>query len=120
MTFFLFLSVVLLSFVRPPSHALDNNLASSSHRSALELAKFVDLSDTIVSRCGMCHAREPLWDGMIEAPGGLLLETKNDIARNAKQIYINAGISNYMPPNNISYMEPEERQLIVDWFEDYY
>ena len=119
-TFFLFLSVVLLSFVRPPSHALDDSLASNSHRSALELAKFVDLSDTIVSRCGMCHAREPLWDGMVEAPGGLLLETKNDIARNAKQIYINAGISNYMPPNNISYMEPEERQLIVDWFEDYY
>ena len=47
---------------------------------AESLVKFVELSDTIVSRCGMCHAREPLWDGMIEAPGGLLLETKNDIA----------------------------------------
>ena len=68
----------------------------------------------------MCHAREPLWDGLAEAPGGLFLETKNDIAANAKQIYINAGISNYMPPNNISYMEPNERKLIVEWFESYY
>ena len=63
----------------------------------------------------MCHAREPLWDGFAMAPGGLILETDKEIAMNAKAIYLYSGKSNYMPPNNISYMEPEERKLIVLW-----
>jgi len=44
------------------------------------LAKsFDDISDIIVSRCSMCHAREPVWDGMISAPKGVFLETDHDI-----------------------------------------
>ena len=120
-TAFLFVSVILLSVLRPPPANIDDELSlNNNHGSALELAKYEELADTIISRCAMCHAREPLWDGLAEAPGGLFLETKHDIARNAKQIYVNAGISNYMPPNNISYMEPSERNLIVEWFENYY
>ena len=120
-TAFLFLSIILLSVVRPPSLLIDEEFSlNNNHRSALELAKYEDLADTIVSRCAMCHAREPLWDGLAQAPGGLFLENNYDIARNAKSIYINAGISNYMPPNNISYLEPDERKLIVEWFENYY
>ena len=93
----------------------------SEKQVAFESAEeFSETIDIVVSRCSMCHAREPLWDGLVEAPGGILLETEHDIAINAKQIYVNAGISNYMPPNNISYMEPSERKLIVEWFETYY
>jgi uncharacterized membrane protein len=80
----------------------------------------LELTDTIIGRCAMCHAKEPLWDGLASAPGGLILETDYDVAINAKKIYMYAGIRNYMPPNNISYMEPDERQLIIDWFEEYY
>ena len=50
------------------------------------------------------------------APKGVLLETEGDIARNAKQIYLQAGVSHAMPPANVTYMEPEDREAIVRWF----
>ena len=120
-TFLLFLSVIFLSLFRPPSAITDDEIAfNNEHYSALKIARYEELTDAIISRCSMCHAREPLWDNMVTAPGNLFLETEYDIARNAKAIYFNAGISNYMPPNNISYMEDTERKLIVEWFETYY
>ena len=120
-TAFLFLSIILLSVMRPPSAVINEEISwNNGHGLALELVKYEDLADTIVSRCAMCHAREPLWEGIAEAPGGVFLENNYDIVKNAKAIYINSGISNYMPPNNISYMEPGERKLIIEWFENYY
>ena len=77
---------------------------------------FDDAHDVVLGRCSMCHAREPVWDGILWAPKGVLLETEADIARNAKQIYLQAGISHAMPPANVTYMEPEDRAAIVRWF----
>jgi uncharacterized membrane protein len=65
----------------------------------------------------MCHAAEPLWDGIAVAPKGVLLETPMQIAAEAKAIYLQSGVSHAMPPANVAYMEPEERALIRDWFE---
>ena len=81
-----------------------------------EVPGFDDAHDVVLGRCSMCHAREPVWDGILWAPKGVLLETKADIARNAKQIYLQAGISHAMPPANLTYMEPEDRAAIVRWF----
>lgn len=77
---------------------------------------FDNAADIVMGRCSMCHAREPGYDGIHAAPRGILLETPNDIARAAQQIYIQAGVTNAMPPANVSYMEPEERAAIVAWF----
>ncbi len=64
----------------------------------------------------MCHAREPFWDGIRWAPKGVLLETRADVARNARLIYLQAGITNAMPPANVTYMEPEDRAAIARWY----
>ncbi|MDK3072297.1 urate hydroxylase PuuD [Sedimentitalea sp. JM2-8] len=77
---------------------------------------FEDAHDVVLGRCSMCHAREPAWDGILWAPKGVLLETEADVARNAKAIYLQAGISHAMPPANITYMEPEDRAAIVRWY----
>ncbi|SHE84179.1 Uncharacterized membrane protein [Ruegeria intermedia] len=81
-----------------------------------EAPGFDDAHDVVLGRCSMCHAREPVWDGILWAPKGVLLETEADIARNARQIYLQAGISHAMPPANVTYMEPEDRAAIVRWF----
>jgi uncharacterized membrane protein len=65
----------------------------------------------------MCHAREPGWEGLLYAPRGVLLEEDYQIAARARQIYLWAGRSNAMPPGNVSFMEEDERRMIVDWFE---
>jgi uncharacterized membrane protein len=54
---------------------------------------------------------------MITAPKGVVLETSYDIASRARAIYLQSAVSHAMPPANLSYMEPQERVLIRQWFE---
>jgi uncharacterized membrane protein len=77
---------------------------------------FEDAHEIVMGRCSMCHAREPVWEGVPWAPKGVLLETEADVARNAGAIYVQAGLSHAMPPANVTFMEPEDRQAIVRWY----
>ena len=79
-------------------------------------AGFEGAADVVLGRCSMCHAREPVWDGVRWAPKGVLLETDADIARNAEAILLHAGLSRAMPPANITGMEAEDRREIVRWY----
>ncbi len=77
---------------------------------------FEEVTDIVLGRCSMCHAREPFYDGIHRAPKNVLLETPLEVAMAAEQIYVHAGVSNAMPPANVSYMEAEDRAAIVRWF----
>ncbi len=77
---------------------------------------FDDVVSIVQGRCSMCHAREPVQDGIHYAPKGVVLETPTDVARNARRIYEQAGLTHAMPPANLSFMEPAERAAIVAWF----
>ena len=77
---------------------------------------FEDVVGIIQGRCSMCHAAEPGWEGLYWPPKGVVLETPAQIAHEAKRIYLQAGVTHAMPPGNLSYMEPEERAAIVEWF----
>ncbi len=81
-----------------------------------QAAGFDEVTDIVLGRCSMCHAAEPGWDGITWPPRGVILETPEDIARHARQIYLQAGLSTAMPPANVSFIEPEERAKIVAWF----
>ena len=72
--------------------------------------------DTVIGSCSMCHAREPVWGNMQWPPKGVVLETESDVARYAKQIYLNAGVSRAMPPPNALQMDAEARAALVAWF----
>ena len=79
---------------------------------------FEEVADIVTYRCSMCHAAEPVWNGLHWAPKGVALEEPYDIARHARSVYLQAGVSHAMPPANVSVMEPEERALIVAWYRD--
>ncbi|MDK3017805.1 urate hydroxylase PuuD [Pseudodonghicola flavimaris] len=81
-----------------------------------EAEGFEDVTDIVMGRCSMCHAREPGWDGIHHAPKNVLLETPADIAHHARQIFLQAGASQAMPPANLTWMEPAERARIVAWY----
>ena len=70
----------------------------------------------VVGRCSMCHAREPVWDGIRWAPKGVVLETPQDIAQNARAIYLQAGVTHAMPPANITDIPEEDRRALVRWY----
>ena len=71
--------------------------------------------DTVIGNCSMCHAREPAWDGISWAPKGIYLETPSDVARHANLIYLQAGITNAMPPPNAIQMDQTARETIIAW-----
>ncbi len=79
-------------------------------------AGFEDVVGIVQGRCSMCHAAEPVWEGLHWPPKGVVLETEVQIAHEARRIAMQSGYSHAMPPGNLSFMEPQERQAIVDWF----
>ena len=72
----------------------------------------VSAQDIIVSKCSMCHAKEPLWENVKNAPKLVNLETPTDIINNIDNIYKQSVLSYAMPPGNISFLEENERSLI--------
>ena len=76
---------------------------------------FQQVSDIVTSRCSMCHAAEPVWDGIPTAPKGVMLDTDEQIRVHARLIEIFAVRSQAMPPGNITEMTPEERLVLASW-----
>ena len=72
----------------------------------------VSAQEIIVSKCSMCHAKEPLWENMKNAPKLVNLETPTDIINNIDNIYKQSVLSYAMPPGNITFLEENERSLI--------
>jgi uncharacterized membrane protein len=88
-------------------------LKSADASLAVALPKEVDA--IIVTRCAMCHARAPVWAGLASPPNGILLETPEQIMRAAHQIRVQSVMTTAMPPNNITQMTPQERQILAAW-----
>lgn len=120
-TAILFIIIMLLSmapmYLNSPSDAADGEVKLSTTQTALiESAGFETVSDIVMGRCSMCHAQEPGWEGIHWPPNGVRLETDQQIAANARAIYLQAGVTHAMPPANVSWMEESERAAIVEWY----
>jgi len=111
----LFVIIIWLSTVpkmltgEPKMSAAAQALTASTH--------FPAVRDTVMGRCSMCHAKEPSYEGIYIPPKGVMLENDAEIAEHAKEIYLNAGRSHAMPPGNVTQITPEERALLVAWYE---
>ncbi len=110
---------VLIAWLSTVPSQLKTNEEQSMTPQQLRLANFQhfdEVKDTILGRCAMCHAAEPAWDGIRTAPKGVKLENDAEITRYARDIYLQAGLSNAMPPANITHLASDERKLIVEWY----
>jgi len=116
-TLALFLAIIWLSSLPRSGEVMEEASIAPVHQRFAANAHFEAVTDTVTGRCAMCHATEPGWPGIIHAPKNVKLETPADIARHARDIYLQAGRSHAMPPGNVSFVEPEERALIVAWYE---
>ena len=115
-TALLFVLAMWLSTV--PRTVPDGQVVGTSPRQQMFVAAsgFRDVANTVQGRCSMCHAREPVWEGMIVAPKGVILETDQQITAHAEDIYLHSGVSHAMPPGNLPDMTNAERQKIVNWY----
>ncbi|MEL6965883.1 MAG: urate hydroxylase PuuD [Pseudomonadota bacterium] len=97
--------------------AVPNAVPSTVQQRFMTASGFEAAAETVQARCSMCHAAEPVWDGIIVPPKGVVLEEDVDIARYAREIYLQAGRSHAMPPGNLTDMTKEERAQLVEWYE---
>ncbi len=90
---------------------------SAREQTFVQNGHFEAVRDVVQGRCSMCHAADPVWEGIVRAPKNVKLETDGEIAAHAREIYLQAGRSHAMPPGNITEISPEERKLLVAWYE---
>jgi uncharacterized membrane protein len=82
---------------------------------ALSAASFDEAVLAIQSRCSMCHAAVPVWEGIPIAPKGVHLDTPENIVRHAEAIRVQSVLTHAMPPNNITEMTLDERKAVATW-----
>ena len=96
-------------------------LASAGPREAVATAPapaavdFAAVEEVVISRCSMCHAASPVWDGIAAPPRGVRLDTPDEIRRHADPIRLQAVLSSAMPPGNITGITADERRLLAAW-----
>jgi uncharacterized membrane protein len=112
----LFLAIMWLSTA--PLRQYEDRAPTPSETAFMQVDGWEDARNIVQGRCSMCHAAEPSWQGMHRAPKDLRLETDLQIAAAAKQIYLQAGVTHAMPPANLSFIEPQERALLRQWYRD--
>jgi uncharacterized membrane protein len=100
------IAIALLS-AAGPRQAVTGALPASPNFAAVE--------EIVSTRCSMCHATEPVWEGIGTAPKGVMLDQADHIRRYARLIGRNAAWSNAMPPGNVTEMTPQERATIAAW-----
>ena len=76
---------------------------------------FAEVENIVLSRCSMCHAAEPFWEGIVAPPKGVRLDTPEMIRKHAREIRLQATLTHAMPPGNITEISPEERQILAAW-----
>ena len=112
--------VVIMWLATAPMWRADAAEAPPTEAEARMMAAphFAEAANVVRGRCSMCHAREPFWDGIRWAPKGVVLETDADIARHAREVFLQSGASHAMPPGNLTGMEEAERALIRRWWRE--
>ncbi|HJE23663.1 MAG TPA: urate hydroxylase PuuD [Methylorubrum populi] len=94
-------------------------VASADHALPVAAATPPDhIVELVAGRCAMCHAAEPIWDGIGVAPKGVLLDTGEAIGRQAEAIRRQAVLTHNMPPNNVTEMTDEERGVLASWLKE--
>ncbi|MDO5370271.1 urate hydroxylase PuuD [Paracoccus sp. (in: a-proteobacteria)] len=112
----LFLGIVWLSSLGTQRLEGEADLTAREARLTAD-PHFDQVRDIVLGRCSMCHAAEPNWEGLATAPKRVVLETDAQIARHAREIFLQAGLTDAMPPGNLSFIEPEERATLRAWFD---
>lgn len=88
--------------------------AQVDDRSTLSAAD-VRIHEIVQTRCTVCHATVPTFEGFAAAPNGVHLETMAEVEVRKDQIMTLAIASDLMPPGNLTEMTDAERKELAAW-----
>lgn len=78
---------------------------------------FVDVQMVIKERCTSCHSESPTHPSFPAAPGGVMLDTVDEIVSEADRIHQQTVVTRVMPIGNLTAMTDDERQIIDQWYQ---
>ena len=81
------------------------------------VVKFAQVQQIVAQRCAVCHAAKPSFDGIDEAPKGVMLDTPERIVAQAPRIYAQAVVAKAMPLGNVTNITEDERNALAAWFQ---
>ncbi len=113
----IFIVIAWLSTAPKPSD-MREEVASANAQRFLAASHFPAARDVIMGRCAMCHTAAPVYEGVLQAPKNVHLDSDTAIANHAHEVAMQAGFSHAMPPGNVTQMTADERALIVQWFRE--
>ncbi|MEL7461575.1 MAG: urate hydroxylase PuuD [Pseudomonadota bacterium] len=109
--------IVIMWLSTQPMYDVEEEAALPDHLAPIVAsAGFEDVESIVLGRCSMCHAAEPSYGPWHWPPKGVRLDTQAEIARHAREIYLQSGRTHAMPPGNITWMEEAERAKIIAWY----
>ena len=88
---------------------------------AAKIAEPVTLAEVqaiVAARCVACHSANPTFDGIAQAPKGLMFDRPEQIAAHAAEILQQVAVTKAMPLGNVTQMSEEERARIAAWAAD--
>ncbi|MCC5989084.1 MAG: urate hydroxylase PuuD [Pararhodobacter sp.] len=115
-TVLIFIAIMWLSVAPMRGASEDVSALPPSASRFVQAEGFDEVHMIVIGRCSMCHAEAPAWPGLHWAPRGVVLETEAQVARSAREIYLQSALSHAMPPGNVVWMEDDEREAIRTWY----
>ncbi|MGF1771461.1 urate hydroxylase PuuD [Vibrio wakamikoensis] len=95
----------------------NDQLAQASQHAADGAIPFSQINQVIQERCSVCHSATPTHAAFQTAPGGVILDTPEEIKVNVPRIVAQTVTTKVMPLGNLTQMTDEERTLIGEWVE---
>jgi len=91
--------------------------ATSGETASLEAVSFNEVRTVVHHRCTTCHASQPTHPAFPAAPGGVILETDQQIAAEAQRIHQQTVVTRVMPIGNLTGISEEERDILDRWYQ---
>jgi len=91
-------------------------LAPSSRATTVEAVSLATVRPVIETRCTICHSSAPTHPAFPAAPGGVMLDTDEQITAEAARIHQQTVVLQVMPIGNLTQMSDEERALVDAWY----
>ena len=80
-----------------------------------EEVSFSEIQNIIKYRCGVCHTKNPTFEGFEDPPLGVIFDTPQDIIKNLRKIKAQSIDSDAMPPGNLTGITQKEKETIENW-----
>jgi len=92
-------------------------IAPKVNASSGEAVSFSDVRTVVHHRCTTCHSSVPTHPAFPAAPGGVILDTDQQILAEAQRIYQQTVVTQVMPIGNLTGMSDAERAMLDRWYQ---